>query len=536
MPPRKTKEQRVPAKRSESNAQRDAQERADDSVRAVAESNHRLRLAVEASSTGIWEWNLDSNDVEWSAQCYEIHGISETEFEGTAAAFDRLVHPEDRQRTWDAVTAAIRDHSTYDNAFRIIRPDGAIRWVKNRGRALYSKNGKPVRMVGTLNDITAAKEREEQLEASDRRFRQLADSLPQIVWTSDSQGQLLYGNRRWQEYTGLSFENALGSIWISFIHPEDRELTLETWRAAAHAGNPYMVEHRVRRADGAYRWLLSRALSVSETGSGPALWFGTSTDIEEQKRLAEGLREGDQRKDVFLATLGHELRNPLAAISNAVHILKLKTSDPAISRGLVDIIDRQSTTIGRLVDDLLDVGRVRQGKLEMRREWLPINQVIESAVEASLPSINAMQHRLTVDLPPLSVDVFADSTRLCQVITNLLVNSAKFTPRGGNIDLSASVTDEEVAIAVSDNGVGISATEIPYIFDLYKQVQMDDKHDRGGLGIGLSLAKAIAKMHEGDLEAWSEGPSKGSRFVVRLRRHSVLLPSSHPSGVSPQDP
>ena len=213
-------------------------------------------------------------------------------------------------------------------------------------------------MVGTLNDITMEQEREEQLRASDQRFRQLADALPQIVWTSDSQGQLLYGNRRWHEYTGLISENALGSAWLSFIHPEDRELTLETWRAAAHSGDPYMVEHRVRRADGAYRWLLSRALLVPQTGSGPAVWFGTSTDIEEQKQLAEGLREGEQRKDEFLATLGHELRNPLGAISNAVHLLKVRISDPAISRGLVDIIDRQSRTIDRLVNDLLDVSRV----------------------------------------------------------------------------------------------------------------------------------------------------------------------------------
>jgi len=389
-------------------------------------------------------------------------------------------------------------------------------------------------MVGTLNDITDAQEREEQLRASDQRFRQLADALPQIVWTSDSRGQLLYGNRRWHEYTGLSSENALGSAWVSFIHPEDRELTLETWRAAAHAGDPYMVEHRVRRVDGVYRWLLSRALLVPQTGSGPWVWFGTSTDIEEQKQLAKGLREGDQRKDEFLATLGHELRNPLGAISNAVHLLKVRISDPAISRGLVDIIDRQSRTIGRLVDDLLDVSRVRQGKLELRREWIPLNQVIESAVEASLPSINAMQHRLTVDLPPGPVDVFADPTRLSQMITNLLVNAAKFTPLGGNIDLSASVTDDEVAITVSDNGIGIDATDIPRIFDLYKQLQVDEKNDRAGLGIGLSLAKAIVTMHEGNLEASSEGPNKGSRFVVRLPRHS-LPPSSRPSDVSPPD-
>ena len=490
-----------------------AMQRNDESITEIA---HRLKLALEASSTGIWEWELDSNCVIWSAQCFEIHGLKEAEFDGTSAGFDRLVHPDDRQYTWEAVAAAIRDHSTYENSFRIIRPDGSVRWVKNRGRALYSPDGKPLRMVGTLNDITAAKEREEALKASDQRFRHLADALPQIVWTSDGQGSLNYCNLRWLDYTGLDLEKALGQTWVDCIHPDDRNATLEKWRAAVQDRSPYVIEHRVRRADGAYRWLLTRALWVPQSTSADELWFGTSTDVEEQKQLTHDLQAGARNKDNFLAVLAHELRNPLGAIKNAVHIAKATNAKPELLPDVVEIIDRQSTQLIRLVDDLSDISRIEHGKLKLRRAWLPIRDVIDTAVEAALANINAMQHDLRVHMPPSPVYVFADLTRLCQVVANLLNNAAKFTPRGGQIDLSVVTTDDELAITVKDNGIGISAIDLPRIFNMYAQFQKPDPAGKGGLGIGLSLAKALVARHEGSLEAFSDGPGSGSRFVVRL--------------------
>jgi len=371
-------------------------------------------------------------------------------------------------------------------------------------------------MVGTLNDITPAKEREEALKASDQRFRHLADALPQIVWTSDANGSLNYGNLRWLDYTGLDFEKALGHTWLDFIHPDDRNATLERWRAAVEARSPYVVEHRVRRADGVYRWLLSRALLVPQSESADEMWFGTSTDVEEQKQLTHDLQAGTRHKDNFLAVLAHELRNPLGAITNAVQSAKAKNAKPELLQGVVEIIDRQSRQLSRLVNDLSDISRIEHGKLELRRASLPIKDVIDTAVEAASPNINAMQHDLRVYLSPSPVYVFADFTRMCQVVSNLLNNAAKFTPRGGQIDLSVVSTDDELAITVKDNGIGISAIDLPRIFNMYAQFQKPDPAGKGGLGIGLSLAKALVVRHEGSLEAFSDGPGNGSRFVVRL--------------------
>jgi signal transduction histidine kinase len=240
---------------------------------------------------------------------------------------------------------------------------------------------------------------------------------------------------------------------------------------------------------------------------------------ERTEKLAqseEALREANRRKDEFLAMLGHELRNPLAPIRNAVEIMrKPDVPDSAIVRGR-DIIDRQVDHLARLVDDLLDVSRIVQGKISLVAVPLDLAAVVRQAVEASRPLIAERRHELSVSLPEVPVQINGDLVRLAQVISNLLNNAAKYTDPGGQIRLEAEVSDTEAAIRIRDNGVGIPATLLPRIFDLFTQADQSLARTQGGLGIGLTLVKRLVEMHGGRIEAHSDGPGRGSEFVVWL--------------------
>jgi signal transduction histidine kinase len=236
---------------------------------------------------------------------------------------------------------------------------------------------------------------------------------------------------------------------------------------------------------------------------------------DELKAYAEALTEADRRKDEFLATLAHELRNPLSPIRNGLDILRASPTAPQAEE-IRDMMDRQLSHLVRLVDDLLDVSRVSQGKVELRKEQIALGELLKTAVEASNPLIIAGRHELILDLPDAEVWLDADLTRLSQVVSNLLNNAAKYTPEGGRIVLSAQRARDEVAIAVSDNGIGIPADMLPRVFDLFTQVRDNLDRSHGGLGIGLALVKQLVEMHGGSIAAQSAGPGKGSSFRLRL--------------------
>ncbi len=237
---------------------------------------------------------------------------------------------------------------------------------------------------------------------------------------------------------------------------------------------------------------------------------------DELQRLNAELSEADRRKDEFLAVLAHELRNPLAPIRNAVHYLGLKASpDPAL-RNARDIIDRQIRHLVRLVDDLLDISRISSGKIGLQKERVSLSLIVTNAVEASRPAIESENHQLTVTLPAEPVYLEADLTRLAQVLQNLLNNAAKYTPPGGRIELHAEFDGHSVAIRVVDSGIGIPREMLPRVFDMFTQVDRSIERSSGGLGIGLTLVQRLVELHGGTVEARSEGPDKGSEFIVRL--------------------
>ncbi len=250
---------------------------------------------------------------------------------------------------------------------------------------------------------------------------------------------------------------------------------------------------------------------------------GTTRDVTERKRMEDELRQlaaslsdADHRKDEFLATLAHELRNPLAPIRNGLQLLKLVNSDAEAAEQSRAMMERQVDQMVRLVDDLMDVSRISRGKIELRRERLPLIDVLASAVETSRPLIEQMGHELSVVPPSQSVVVDADLTRLSQVFLNLLNNAAKYSNRGGHIWLTAKRQGSEVVVSVKDAGIGIAPEQLPRIFEMFSQIDNSLERSQGGLGIGLTLVQRLVQMHGGSVEAHSEGPGRGSEFIMRL--------------------
>ena len=243
--------------------------------------------------------------------------------------------------------------------------------------------------------------------------------------------------------------------------------------------------------------------------------------IARQAAAEEALREADQRKDEFLATLAHELRNPLATIRNCLPMLVKGQADPQLTRRLVGMMDRQSQLLVKLIDDLLDVSRIATGKVRLRRERLDLRAVVESALEMGQTALDAAHHALSVELPPGPVWVLGDQERLAQVISNVLNNAAKYTPDGGRIVLTLAQEGDEGVIRVADNGAGLPAELVPSVFDLFTQVNRTLDRSQGGLGIGLSLVKRLTELHGGSVSAASEGIDRGSTFTIRLPIHAA---------------
>ena len=350
---------------------------------------------------------------------------------------------------------------------------------------------------------------------AEERMHFLADTIPSIVWTCDPDGRITYANRNWDEYYGFPAAGGPDHLTRIVLHPEEgdavRELVVESLRA----GEKFEFEARHLGREGNYCWFMTRAVPWRDASGKLLTWFGITTSIHHHKQLMEQLREADRRKDQFLATLSHELRNPLAPIQSALNVHRL-APDAGGRQHLLGIIERQMQLMVRLIDDLLDVSRINGGKLTLRRQRVPAAQVLAAAIETARPLIEHAGHRLELDVEEGDLWLNADPQRLSQVFANLLNNASKYTEPGGRIDVTLRRIDGEVAVSVRDSGIGMSPEQLAEVFDLFVQVDASLERTRGGLGIGLTLVRQLVEMHGGRVLARSEGLGRGSEFVAYL--------------------
>lgn len=365
-------------------------------------------------------------------------------------------------------------------------------------------------------ETTALKRAEQALRESEARFRAVVESTSQASWEANAEGQVVVDSPAWRAYTGQTVDEWLGQGWIDAVHPDDREAILRQWHDAVESERVLNAEYRIKSPDGGWRWTNVRAAPLRNTTGAITKWVGMNLDITSRKAVEEALREADRRKDEFLAMLGHELRNPLAAIRNAAEILELTTiEDPRLQR-IRGVLQRQSSHMTRLIDGLLEVSRVARGKIVLERELVDLRSVVEEVLRDTDDELMSRHFELKVDAASEPVWVSGDSVRLTQVVDNLVGNAIKFTGEQGRITVTVRRKGKFAAVTVQDTGVGIQPNMLSKIFEPFHQETKDIARAAGGLGLGLALVKALVELHEGTVEAHSAGPGRGAEFVVRL--------------------
>jgi two-component system, chemotaxis family, CheB/CheR fusion protein len=376
-------------------------------------------------------------------------------------------------------------------------------------------HGGAFHMLLANRPIMTGKLVEETLRENAQRLVRLIDTVPQLIWTASDEGQLCYCNADLRALIGHSSSLCIEDTVGSLIHAEDRQRWIAAWRAAFDHRQPYEIEYRLRPdEEGTWRWYLERG--APRAGESVERWFITATRIDEQKRREEELRSQLHRKDQFLATLLHELRNPLAPIENAIQLLARRADDPASVSGARGIIQRQLRQISRLVDDLNDVSRITRGGMAVRKQALDLSEVVTAAIETARPLIELRRHELTSSTPSTPVIVQGDAVRLGQVVTNLLINAAKYTNPGGHVSVIVERAADAAVVRVRDNGIGISHELLPRVFDLFAQAAPGSEATMGGIGVGLAVARELVELHDGSISVSSEGPGRGSEFIMRL--------------------
>jgi PAS domain S-box-containing protein len=491
---------------------------------ALRETRARLEAIIAAAEVAVWSLDIASGRVRADARMIEMFGLRPEDADGVdVAAYFAVIHPDDVPPTQSLLGRAMETGAPYDATFRVRTPAGAWRWVLARGQL---DRGAGVRgmMRGVVIDATVRKQAEERLQASEERYRTLFEAIDEgvcvIEMLYDAAGKpcdyrFLEVNPAFVKATGL--DSAVGRTIRSLV-PDHEPRWFDVYGKVAATGE---AVHFVDEAAQLGRWYDVYAARVGPVGSRKVVVL--FTDITQRRRaevelrrLADDLAEQDRRKTEFLATLAHELRNPLAPIRSGLQLMRRARSDPAAVTRVQDIMDRQLDHLVHLVDDLLDVARITRGQVELKPGLILLADVLNAAVETSMPLIEASRHRLDVRLPHEPLALFADATRMTQVVSNLLNNAAKYTPRGGHIVLAAERDGDQVLIAVSDNGIGIPPESIGEVFRMFTQVAHAARNVPGGLGIGLSLVKSLVELHGGTIQAASAGTGTGSVFTARL--------------------
>ncbi len=366
-------------------------------------------------------------------------------------------------------------------------------------------------------EITERELAEGALRDSEERLRFIAESMPQKIFTAKADGSVDYFNRQWMEFTGLSFEQIRDWGWKQFIHPDDVEETLRRWTHAVANGEYFEMETRFRRHDGVYRWHLSRAQAMRDAEGQVLMWTGSNTDIEEMRQAKDQAERASRAKDDFLAALSHELRTPLTPVLMTTAILAVDPLLPAEVRGQLAMVRRNVELEARLIDDLLDLTRISNGKLQIQPVTTDLHQLLEQTAEIVRSDGFGKKVLLSFALEAAGHHAMGDPARLQQVFWNIMKNALKFTPAGGSVTVSTrNETAGTIIVSFVDTGIGIRAEALLHIFEAFEQGEITFQQRFGGLGLGLAISRAIVELHGGEIRAASDGVGCGATFSVTL--------------------
>lgn len=490
--------------------------------RNKANQLHTARLLasiVESSNDAIIGKTLDGVIQSWNAAAEQLFGYTAAEAVGQHIS---LVIPPERLAEEDQIIASLTEGKRIEHfETERVRSDGQRIIVSLTISPIKDESGNVVGASKIARDVTAQKRAENERQM----FVTLVENSTDFIGICDLEGVPFFVNRAGLELVGLKdVEEARQTPVQEFFFPEDQAKMMNEFFPEVLNNGHGEIEIRFRHfTTGEPRWMAYKVLALTDAANQPIAFATVSQDVTERRRLADDLRrlaadlsDADRRKNEFLATLAHELRNPLAPMSNMLEVVKRANGDGAVLQRAHETLERQLGQMVRLVDDLLDLNRITHDRLELRRSEVELSSVIQQAVEVARPLVDSAGHHLIVDLPDEPIYLYADRARLAQVFGNLLNNSCKYTRSTGTVSVRAKRVGDEVEVTVQDNGAGIPPDKLDSIFDMFMQVDRTSERSQDGLGIGLTLVKRLTEMHGGSIEARSAGEGQGSEFIVRL--------------------
>lgn len=483
---------------------------------AIAEE--RTRFALEAAEMGTWVMYPLEGTVESDNKCKLLFGILETdEPSKTFGDVLKYIHPDDLALVQQASARATDPNGAggYEIEFRIFTQDNYLRWLRCKGKACFNNGGIAYLVAGTVLDITQEIHAIEKLnstndELSDlvKQFTFVTDFMPQIVWATMPDGSQDFFNRRWYSYTGKTADETKSNGWLDVLYPEDQRESEKLWNKSLETGRPYEREYRMRRHDGIYRWFLSRALPLRDESGVILRWFGTCTDIHEQKQL-------EHQKDNFLGIASHELKTPVTSIKAYAQVLEsmLRKTGALKEADMVLKMDLQINRLTNLIGDLLDVTRINSGRLPFNRTTFDFNQLASEIIEELQRTTG--KHAITENFS-FTGAIYADRERVGQVITNLLTNAIKYSPDAKEVIVHTKLKDQMVTLCVEDFGVGIPEEYRYKVFEQFYRVTESKQHTFPGIGLGLYISSEIFNREGGKIWIDKSIEGNGSTFCITL--------------------
>lgn len=479
--------------------------------KALKESEHLLKNITDASPTALWMADENAAIIYVNQTWINWTGLTTEECMGTGWA--SAIITEDRQRVVERFLADLGTRKRYEVDFRIKNADGEIRWCIATGNPQYKRSGTFAGYIGACTDVTdkvlsdqQIKQTNEDLNNQIKQFEFVTGFMPVQLWTAKITGELDYVNDRTIEYFGVPAENIIGPAWQQYVHPDDFAACIDAWTHALKTGNLYQVEFRLRDKDGVYKWHLARALPFYSDGK-IEKWFGTNTDIDDQKQL-------QRQKDDFLGIASHELKTPVTSIKAYAQVLNamLIKEGETKKAEMVLRMDSQINRLTNLISDLLDVTKINSGRLQFNKTWFDFNDVIKECIDD-------LQHTTTkhqlVEKFTHTGKLYSDKDRIGQVITNLITNAIKYSPYSDKIIISTKLENKEFIVCVQDFGIGIPDDKVDKVFEQFYRVSGNKQHTFPGLGLGLYISSEIIKREGGRIWVNSiEG--KGSTFCFAL--------------------